>query len=165
MHANLLATSFRLGPSLPIHSSDSPHTPPLHTPEIPVDTHTHPNAHTLAHEPSSSTASALSCMQTFVKKCRGQHGKPPPPLDLKSVCVLLQCVAVCCSVLHCATPPLDFKCVCVLLQCVVVCVAVCSSVMQCAAACCSVLQCVAACCSVLHCAAPPLDLKSVCVLL
>ena len=41
---------------------------------------------------------------------------------------MLQCVAVCCSVLQC--------------------VAVCCSVLQCDAVCCSVLQCVAVCCSV-----------------
>ena len=40
---------------------------------------------------------------------------------------MLQCVAVCCSVLQC--------------------VAVCCSVLQCVAVCCSVLQCVAVCCS------------------
>jgi len=45
---------------------------------------------------------------------------------------MLECVAVCCSVL----------------QSVVVC-AVCCSVLQCAAMCCSVLQCVAVCCSIL----------------
>ena len=41
---------------------------------------------------------------------------------------MLQCVAVCCSVLQCA--------------------AVCCSVLQCVAVCCSVFQCVAVCCSV-----------------
>jgi len=49
-------------------------------------------------------------------------------LGLRRVCargVLLQCVAVCCSVLQC--------------------VAVCCSVLQCAAVCCSVLQCIAVC--------------------
>ena len=46
---------------------------------------------------------------------------------------MLQCVAVCCSVLQCA--------------------AVCCSVLQCVAVCCSVLQCVAVCCSVLQCVA------------
>jgi len=46
---------------------------------------------------------------------------------------VLQCAAVCCSVLQRA--------------------AVCCSVLQCAAVCCSVLQCAAACCSVLQCAA------------
>ena len=44
---------------------------------------------------------------------------------------MLQCVAVCCSVLQC--------------------VAVCRSVWQCVAVCCSVLQCVAVCRSVLQC--------------
>ena len=44
---------------------------------------------------------------------------------------MLQCVAVCCSVLQCA--------------------AVCCSVLQCVAVCCSVLQCVATCCSAVCC--------------
>ena len=48
-----------------------------------------------------------------------------------SVLLVLQCVAVCCSVLQCA--------------------AVHCSVLQCVAVCCSVLQCVAACCNVLQC--------------
>ena len=46
---------------------------------------------------------------------------------------MLQCAAVCCSVLQC--------------------VAVCCSVLQCAAVCCHILQCVAVCCSVLQCVA------------
>jgi len=50
--------------------------------------------------------------------------------DLKSDCVL-QCVAVCCSVLQLQR------------------VAVCCSVLQCVAVRCSILQCVAVCCSVL----------------
>ena len=50
---------------------------------------------------------------------------------------MLQCVAVCCSVLRCA--------------------AVCRSVLQCVAVCCSVLQCVAACCSVLQCVEVDVD--------
>ena len=54
---------------------------------------------------------------------------------------MLQCAAVCCSVLQCAAV------CCSALQCV----AVCCSVLQCAAVCCSVLQCAAVCCSVLHC--------------
>jgi len=45
---------------------------------------------------------------------------------------VMQCVAVCCSVLQC--------------------VAVCCIVLQCVAMCCNVLQCVAVCCSVLQCA-------------
>ena len=52
---------------------------------------------------------------------------------------MLQCVAVCCSVLLCVAV------CCSVLQCV----AVCCSVLQCVAVCCSVLQCVAVCCSVL----------------
>ena len=68
-------------------------------------------------------------------------------------CSVLQCVAACCSVLQCV------------LQCVVVCcglwkgchapfkqvkcVAVCCSVLQCVAICCSMLQYVAVCCSML----------------
>ena len=47
---------------------------------------------------------------------------------------MLQCVAVCYSVLHCVVVR------CSMLQCV----AVCCSVLQCVAVCCSVLQCVAA---------------------
>ena len=56
---------------------------------------------------------------------------------------MLQCVAVCCSVLQCGAV------CCSVLQCG----AVCCSVLQCVAVCCSVLQCVAVCCSVLQCAA------------
>ena len=52
---------------------------------------------------------------------------------------LLQCVAVCCSVLQYVVAVC-----CSVLQCV----AVCSSVLQRVAVCCSVLQCVAVCCSV-----------------
>jgi len=81
---------------------------------------------------------------------------------------MLQCVAVCCSVLQCVAAPLvkalttvhvfarlPVVC-CGVLQRVAVCcsvlqcVAVCYSVLQCVAVCCSVLQCVAACCSVLR---------------
>ena len=63
---------------------------------------------------------------------------------------MLQCVAVCCSVLQCVAVR------CSALQCVVLC----CSMLQCVAscwrrlslviACCSVLQCVAVCCSVLQ---------------
>ena len=55
---------------------------------------------------------------------------------------MLQCVAVCCSVLQCVAV------CCSVLQCV----AVRCSALQCVAVCCSVLQCVAVCCSVLQCA-------------
>ena len=56
---------------------------------------------------------------------------------------MLQCVAVCCSVLQCVAV------CCSVLQCVVVC----CSVLKCVAVCCSVLQCAAVCCSVLQCVA------------
>jgi len=81
---------------------------------------------------------------------------------------VLQCVAVCCSVLRWVT----LKLCCSVLQCVVVrmtwqtllqpllyfpypriCVAVCCSVLQCVAASCSMLQYVTMCCSVLQCVA------------
>jgi len=84
---------------------------------------------------------------------------------------VLQCVAVCCSVLQCVADSV-LQCVavcCGVLRCVAVCcsvlssaadscvaegvlrcVAVCFSVLQCVAVCCSVLQCVAVCCSVLQ---------------
>jgi len=57
---------------------------------------------------------------------------------------VMQCVAVCCSVLQCA-----LQCVAVCCN-VLQCVAVCCSVLQCVAVCCSVRQCVAVCCSVLQ---------------
>ena len=50
---------------------------------------------------------------------------------------MLQCVAVCCSVLQCVAA------CCSVLQCV----AVCCSVLQCVAVHCSVIQCIAMCCS------------------
>jgi len=81
---------------------------------------------------------------------------------------VLQCVAVCCSVLQCVavcrhTEPEPSSAVCC--SVLVGCVAVCCSVLQCVAVCCSVfhlrqcvavcwsgvLQCVAVCCSVLQC--------------
>ena len=71
---------------------------------------------------------------------------------------MLQCVAVCCSVLQCDAMR------CSVVQCIVVwcsvmqCAAVCYSVLQCVAVCCSVLQCVAVCCSVLQCVAVVLQL-------
>jgi len=76
---------------------------------------------------------------------------------------VLHCVAVCCSVRHTSTSESVYESVSVLQ-----CVAVCCSVLQCVAACCSVLQCVALldilllvrvsmrvsmCCSVLQCVA------------
>jgi len=79
-----------------------------------------------------------------------------------------QCVAVCCSVLHCAALcslmlRWDFGGLfCSVLQCAAVCcyaeyllvlAVMCCNVLHCAAVCCSVLQCVAVCCSVLQCVA------------
>ena len=66
-------------------------------------------------------------------------------------CSVLQCVAVCCSVLQCvqdvaSVMSFEFHVYCSVLQCIVV-FAVRCSVLQCVAVCCSVLQCVAVCCS------------------
>jgi len=94
-----------------------------------------------------------------------------------TVCNVLQCVAVCCSVLQWHTCPFArTPCCAEPAQCVVCCgvlqcVAVCCSVLQCVAvthmsacphavlrrACtvCNVLRCVAVCCSVLQCVAAP----------
>ena len=58
---------------------------------------------------------------------------------------MLQCVAVCCSVLQCF--PLSLCCS------VLQCVALCCSVLQCVAVRYSALECVGVCCSVLHCVA------------
>jgi len=74
---------------------------------------------------------------------------------------VLQCVAVCCSMLQLVAVLFSemvlssSKCV---LQCVVVrnlmqCVAVCCSMLQYVAVCCSVLQCDTMCCSVMQCVA------------
>jgi len=60
---------------------------------------------------------------------------------------VLQCVAVCCSLLQCVAVCCSVS-QCVAVRCSVVqCVAVCCCVLQCVAACCSVLQCNAVCCS------------------
>ena len=67
-------------------------------------------------------------------------------------CDVLQCVAVCCSVLHRVAAV--YKCVSFGTpreHALEVSVAVCISTLQCVAVCCSVLQCVAVCCSVLQC--------------
>ena len=61
-------------------------------------------------------------------------------------CGILQCVAVCYSVLHCVA---ETAVRCSELQFA----AVCFSVLQCVSVCFSVLQCAAGCCSVLQCAA------------
>jgi len=77
-----------------------------------------------------------------------------------SVRIVLQCVAVCCSVVQCVAVCCSvLQCVavcCSVLQCVaavmsVTCPSLVRSVLQCVAGCCSVLQCVAGCCRVLCC--------------
>jgi len=101
--------------------------------------------------------------------------------------VLLQCVAVCCSVLQCVAVwfEVDLMCCSSVLQCVAVCCSVVcgrsnsspsflnqsdlcivKSVLQCVAVCCSVLQCVAVCYSVLHriSARPAFSSRVICVL-
>ena len=75
-------------------------------------------------------------------------------------CSVLQCVAVCCSVMQCVAPccsALQYVAVrCRMLQFVAVrcnalqCAATCCNVLQCVAICCHVLQCGAVCCSVLR---------------
>jgi len=62
-------------------------------------------------------------------------------------CSVLQYVVVCCR----TTPEVSTLQVASIA--VVQCVAVCCSMLQCVAVCCSVLQCVAVCCSVLQCVA------------
>ena len=83
---------------------------------------------------------------------------------------LLQCVALCCSVLQrvttcyslslCAsgycTVLWGVQICCRVMQCASVCCSVCS-VLQCVAVCCSVLQCVAVCCTMLQCVAVELS--------
>jgi len=58
-------------------------------------------------------------------------------------CTVLQCGALCCSVVHCVAVW------CTVLQCG----AVCCSVVHCVAVWCTVVQCGAVCCSVVHCVA------------
>jgi len=62
-----------------------------------------------------------------------------------------QGVAVCCSVLQCAA--IRWSVLKCVARDVLQCLAVCCSVLQCVAVCCSVLQFVAVCCSVLQCVA------------
>ena len=78
--------------------------------------------------------SAMQCDAVFHSVLLTVCGNALQMLQCVAVCYsVLQCVAVCCSVLQC--------------------VAVCCSVLQCVTVCCSVLQCVAVCCSVLQCVA------------
>jgi len=71
---------------------------------------------------------------------------------------VLQCVAVCCSVLWCVAVSHDMTTT-LQRKAVAPSVAVCCSVLQCVAVCCSVLQCVAVRCSVLQCVAGTLVLS------
>jgi len=85
------------------------------------------------------------------------HSMSAPKVCL-SIDVLLQSVAVCCSVLQrvVSASSIGYSLSAsdvILFSCVLQCAQVCRSVMQCAAVCCSVLQCAAVCCSVLQCAA------------
>jgi len=61
---------------------------------------------------------------------------------------MLQCVAVCCSVLQCVVYVCECTCRC-LFELSKSNIAEHCSMLQCVAVCCSVLQCVAVCCSVL----------------
>jgi len=92
----------------------------------------------------------------YIAKFKGKFGDR----YVASSCSVLQCVAVCCSVLlvnpsvHIAKFKGNFgdryvAVCCSMLQCD----AACCSVLQCVAMCCTVLQCVALCCTVLHCVA------------
>jgi len=79
--------------------------------------------------------------------------------DGHGVSSMLQCVAMCCSVLKthvmryiaCALVTFDGRGVSGVFN--MCCVAECCSVLQCVAVCCSVMQCVAVCCSALQCVA------------
>jgi len=64
-------------------------------------------------------------------------------------CSLLQCVAMCCNIILLHSRSIDTL-IKGLNTSVLQCVAVCCSVLQCVVVCCSVLQCVAVCCSVLQ---------------
>jgi len=112
----------------------------------------------------------------YVRKSKGAAGHelqdlPSPRVSRDCWGTVLQCVAVCCSVLQSCVvvsyktsrlqefpETIEVLC-CSVLQCVAVCcsvlqcVAVCYCAVYCAAVCCSVLQCVAVCCSVLQCVA------------
>jgi len=77
---------------------------------------------------------------------------------------VLQCVAVCCSVVQCLPVELDMCVQATFPQCfpkfprtlpeyVLMCVDVCCNLLQCVTVCCSVLRCVTVCSSVLQCVA------------
>jgi len=65
-------------------------------------------------------------------------------------CSVLQCVAVCCSVVQRVNKSKLYACCQLLLSITFASLPSVDCVLQCDAACCSVLQCVAVCCSVLH---------------
>ena len=122
----------------------------------------------------------IFCKETYIFKHPTHRSHPIPPvggvlfvnsLTFAVCCSVLQCVAVCCSVVQCSVVQCVAVCCnvlkllrCSLLQsfaefrsmlqcvgqCVGQCVAVCCSVLQCVAVCCSVLQCGAVQCSAVH---------------
>ena len=73
----------------------------------------------------------ISLMRIFANGSRGKHAH-----NIVAWCVL-QCVAVCCSVLQCVAVHIGLE-------------ANVHTILSCGA-CCSMLQCVAVCCSVLQC--------------
>ena len=87
-----------------------------------------------------------------------EKGQTPTDKETMIGTLLLQCVAVCCSVLQCVTfcrafcdlwkengQTLTYKETMIGVFIVLQCVVVCCSVLQCVAVCCSVLQCVVVC--------------------
>jgi len=64
---------------------------------------------------------------------------------------VVQCGAVCCSVLQCVPLPSTIvRTICSVMQCVAVCCSVLQCIAVCVAVCCSMLQRVAVCCGVVH---------------
>ena len=129
------------------------------------------HCNTLQHTTTPCNTSQRTTTHRCSKYSRYSFQRLPPASQnaVLLVCRLrppvLQCVAVCCSVLQvycsvlqCVAESKTFSCdasqIASLLVCcphplVLQCVAVCCSVLQRVAVCCSVLQCVAVCCSVL----------------
>jgi len=100
--------------------------------------HTHVYSHTHTHIHTHKQIAKASLDKDLQELTRSleiekKTAKGKKMQDLMDKSVLLQCVAVCCSVLQC--------------------VAVCGSVLQCVVVCCSVLQCIAVHCSALQCVA------------
>jgi len=122
------------------------------------------------------TATKCNTLQHTVCQVPVTHGitthvRTCPQVDLLQC--LLQCVAVCCSVLQCVAVCCSVLCgsrdethirTCPQVS-VFQLVAVCCSVVQCVAVCCNLLQCLKACCSVSQCVAvcrrPPQILRSI----